>query len=234
MTYKIIITDDSPVDTAALRDLTSEWATRNSITAQIISYLSAEEFLFRWEEDKTTDLLLLDVEMPGLNGVTLAKRVRETNRNLGIVFITGYSDYIAEGYEVSALHYLLKPVNRDKLFSVLDRAYAQSVRDMRSLTLRMPDETVRVPLGEIRWLEVRKNYVTVHADTDYTIKQTLGEFEKQLTPEMCFFRVGRSYLVNMRFIRQVTKKEILLTDSTVIPVPRGMYEPLNREIIKRL
>ena len=76
--------------------------------------------------------------------------------------------------------------------------------------------------------------MTVYADKEYTVKQTLGEFEKQLTPDDSFFRVGRSYIVNLRFIRQVTKKEIFLLDSTVIPLPRGMYEPLNREIIKRL
>ena len=234
MTYKIIITDDSPADIAHLRALTEAWAADRRITAEIASFPSAEAFLFRWTENQDCDLLLFDIEMPGQDGVTLAKTVRQTNKSVNIVFITGYSDYIAEGYEVSALHYLMKPLDRDKLFLTLDRAYERSVRDMQYLTLKLPDTIVRVPFGEIRWLEVRQNYVTVHADADYTVKQPLGEFEAQLAPDPSFYRVGRSYLVNLRCIRQVTKKDILLVDGTAIPLPRGMYEPLNREIIKRL
>lgn len=234
MTYKIIITDDSPADIAHLRVLTEAWAADRRITVEIAAFPSAEAFLFRWEENQACDLLLFDIEMPGQDGVTLAKTVRQTNKNINIVFITGYSDYIAEGYEVSALHYLMKPIDEAKLFRTLDRAYERSVRDMQYLTLKLPDTIVRVPFGEIRWLEVRQNYVTVHADADYTVKQPLGEFEAQLAPDPSFYRVGRSYLVNLRCIRQVTKKEILLVDGTSVPLPRGMYEPLNREIIKRL
>ena len=234
MTYQIIITDDNPADILCLRTLTEEWAELRKITCGIVSYSSAEDFLFHCGKTCTCDLLFLDIEMPGIDGVSLAKTVRKSNKNVNIVFITGYSDYISEGYEVSALHYLMKPVNKDKLFCTLDRAYERSVRNMQYLTLKLPDTIMRVPFGDIRYLEVRQNYVTVYADKEYTIKQTLGEFEKQLAPDDSFFRVGRSYIVNLRCIRQVTKKEIFLLDSTVIPLPRGMYEPLNREIIRRL
>ena len=234
MTYQIVLADDSPADTAFLRTLTEQWAAARQITTQILSYHSAEEFLFHREENDTCDLLMLDIEMPGIDGVTLAKSIRQTNKTVNIIFVTGYSDYISEGYEVSALHYLMKPVNREKLFCTLDRAYENSLRYMQYLTLKLPDSTVRVPFGEIRYLEVRQNYVTVYADGEYTVKQPLGDFAKHLAPDDSFFRVGRSYIVNLRCIRQVTKKEILLLDGMVIPLSRGMYEPLNREIIKRL
>ena len=234
MTYQIILTDDCAADTSLLRSLVSQWASERRITAEILSYPSAEDFLFHWSDNGTCDLLFLDIEMPGIDGVSLAKTIRQTNKNVNIVFVTGYSDYISEGYEVSALHYLMKPLDRDKLFRTLDRAYENSLRYMQYLTLRLTDTTVRVPFGEIRYLEVRQNYVTIYADGEYTVKQPLGEFEKQLSPDDSFFRVGRSYIVNLRCIRQVTKKEIFLLDGTEIPLPRGMYEPLNREIIRRL
>ena len=185
-------------------------------------------------ESASFDLLLLDIEMPGIDGVTLAKTIRRTNKSVNIVFITGYSDYISEGYEVSALHYLVKPVDREKFIRTLDRAYENALRYMQYLTLKLPDSTVRVPFGEIRYLEVRQNYVTVYADRAYTVKQPLSEFERQLASDNSFFRVGRSYIVNLRCIRQAAKKEIILLDGTAIPLPRGMYEPLNREMIKRL
>lgn len=234
MIYKIIITDDSKTDIAFLDALTKEWAAERKISVDISSYTSAESFLFHFTGE--ADLLLFDIEMPGKDGVTLAKTVRQDNKNINIVFITGYSDYISEGYEVSALHYLMKPVDKSKFFATLDRAYERSLRDMQYLTVKQPDTVVRIPFREICYLEVQQNYVTIHTERggSYTVKQTLGQFEKQLAADPSFFRVGRSYMVNLWFIRQVTKKEIILLNSGTIPLPRGMYEVLNREIIKRL
>lgn len=194
-------------------------------------FASADAFLFRYAEDKSFDLLLLDVEMPGTDGVTLAKTVRQENEAVQIVFITGYSDYIAEGYDVAALHYLVKPVSREKLFAVLDRAWEKHRRNARCLNLELSGELVRLPLYEVRYLDVHQNYVTVHARQDYTVKRTLGEFEAQL--DEGFLRVGRGMILNLKQIRRVTKKEVVLADGTALPLPRGAYEPLNRAIIER-
>ena len=168
--------------------------------------------------------------MNAMDGVTMAKKVRAQNEAVQIVFITGYSDYIAEGYEVAALHYLMKPVSRDKLFAVLDRALEKRRQEDRCLNLEATGEMVRIPFYEIRYLDVRQNYVTVHAKKDYTVKRTLGEFEKALDDRFC--RVGRSMIVNLRFIRRVTRTDVTLSDGSVLPLPRGAYEPLNRAIIQ--
>lgn len=170
--------------------------------------------------------------MPGLNGVELAKRIRQKNKALQIVFITGYTDYIAEGYDVSALHYLVKPVSREKLFTVLDRAAERLHSAERTLLLELPGETVRVPLHEIDYLEVRQNYVTVHAGETYTVKKTLGAMERALDDR--FFRAERSFILNLSRVRRVTKKEVLLASGACIPLPRGAYEPLNRAIIQKM
>ena len=83
-----------------------------------------------------------------------------------------------------------------------------------------------------RWmyLDVRQNYVTVHAKGDYTIKRSLNDFEKELDHR--FHRVGRSMILNLKYIQRVTKTEVRLSDGTVLPLPRGAYEPLNRAIIQ--
>lgn len=234
MTYKIIITDDSPEDIIAAQEMAEEWAKERGITIEISSFSSGEEFLFHFEDDRSCDVIILDIEMSGIDGVSIARKIRAINKNISIVFVTGYSDYIAEGYEVAALHYLMKPINRAKFFRTLDRALEQSLRNMQYLTLETHDSVERVSFPDIRWLEVRQNYVTVHADADYTVKKTLGEFEKMLSSDNSFCRVGRSYIVNLRYIARVTRTEICLLDSTVIPLPRGMYDMLNKEIIKRL
>ena len=95
---------------------------KSKISATINEYSSAESFLFVYEEKKDYDLLLLDIEMDGINGVEMAKRIRHEDETVQIIFITGYPDYMCQGYDLSALHYLIKPVSNEKLFEVLDRA----------------------------------------------------------------------------------------------------------------
>ena len=213
------IVDDSTTDAEFVKGILNSWAELRQANIQAEVFLSAEAFLFRYAEDKDWDILLLDIEMGAMDGVTMAKRVRQDNEAVQIVFITGYSDYIAEGYEVAALHYLMKPVNREKLLIVLDRAMEKRKQEERCLNLEAYGEMVRIPFYEIRYLDVHQNYVTVHAKADYTVKRTLGEFEKELDQRFC--RVGRAMILNLKYIQRVTKNEVRLSDGTVLPLPRG-------------
>ena len=229
MAYRVAIVDDSVTDARFVEGILTDWAGEKQAAIQAEVFSSAESFLFRYAEDKEWDILLLDIEMGAMDGVTMAKKVRAHNEAVQIVFITGYSDYIAEGYEVAALHYLMKPVKREKLMTVLDRALEKRKQEERCLNLEMSGEMVRLPFYEIRYLDVRQNYVTVHAKGDYTIKRSLNDFEKELDHR--FHRVGRSMILNLKYIQRVTKTEVRLSDGTVLPLPRGAYEPLNRAII---
>ena len=164
-----------------------------------------------------------------MDGVTMAKKLRQDNDTVQIVFITGYSDYISEGYEVAALHYLLKPIRTEKLSSVLDRAVVKLAKNEKVLNFRTGGEMIRIPVYQIRYADVFRNYVTIHASDNFTVKMTLGELEKELDDR--FYRVGRSVLVNLTQISRVTKTEIKLNDSVSVPLPRGTYEGVNRAII---
>ena len=228
MDYKIAICDDRQEDREYVRQLTARWAQQWGNQLEMTAFCSAEQFLFSYPQ-QDFDLLLLDIEMDGMDGVSLAKQVRRTNELMQIVFITGYSDYITEGYEVAALHYLMKPVKEEKLFAVLDRAVERLHKNTKVLTLETAEETVRVPLYQVSALEVQRNYVTVHARQDYTVKKSLSELMEQLDER--FFRVGRSAVVNLNDISRVTRSDIYLTDGRSIPLPRGAYDKLNRAII---
>ena len=228
-TYKIAICDDCQADTAYLSTLVKEWA-RDRIVI-IKSFPSAEAFMFNYAEEKDFDILLLDIEMGKMDGVTMAKAIRQDNESVQIVFITGYSDYIADGYDVAALHYLIKPIKKEQLWGVLDRAAERLKKNEKELLLKTADETVVMPVREIRYLDVQQNYVTVHGKTDVTVKRTLGEFERELDER--FFRLGRSYIVNLNCVRRISKTEVTLTDGSAIPLPRGQYDALNRAIIAR-
>lgn len=228
MDYRIAICDDKQEDREYVQQLTARWAQQRGNQVEMTEFCSAEQFLFSCPQPDF-DLLLLDIEMGEMDGVSLAKQVRRTNELMQIVFITGYSDYITEGYEVAALHYLMKPVKEEKLFAVLDRAVERLHKNTKVLTLETAEEMVRVPLYQVSALEVQRNYVTVHARQDYTVKKSLSELMEQLDER--FFRVGRSAVVNLNDISRVTRSDIYLTDGRSIPLPRGAYDKLNRAII---
>ena len=227
--YKIAICDDLESDRDYLKDLLNKWANDYSHLLSIDSFSSAESFLFHYEEAKDYDILLLDIEMGLMDGVSMAKKIRQDNDAVQIIFITGYSDYIAEGYEVNALHYLMKPVKEEKLFSVLERAIEKISKNDVVLNMDSANGMVRVPIYQIRCAEVFGNYVTIHAYDDVVVKMTLNELEKILDER--FYRVGRSVIVNLNEVSRVTRTEIKLLDGTSIHLPRGAYDGVNRAII---
>ena len=229
MDYKIAVCDDSQADRDYVSSLARRWASERGDTARIELFSSAESFLFQYAEESDFDILLLDIEMGGMDGVTMAKKLRRDNDTVQIIFITGYSDYIAEGYEVAALHYLVKPLKEEKLFSVLDRAAEKLRKNEKVLHLEISGEMVRLPIHRIRWAEVSGNYVTIHETTDHSAKMTLGQLEQ--APDDRFLRIGRSANVNLTQIARVTRTEIRLLSGDCIPLPRGAYETVNRAII---
>lgn len=229
MNYNLAICDDCEADRQYVLDMALRWAEKAGHTLRVDQFSSAESFLFHNAQESDYDILLLDIEMGEMDGVTLARRLRAGNDAVQIVFITGYSEYIAEGYEVAALHYLMKPVKEEKLCAVLSRAAEKLSKNERVLALECGGELVRVPVYRIRYADVLGNYVTIHAQVDITVKMTLGELEKQLDER--FYRVGRSAIVNLTQISRVTKTEIKLIDGAAIPLPRGAYDGVNRAII---
>ena len=231
MNLHITICDDAAADREYLASLVRRWAGGRSHAVRLSEFPSAESFLFRYEEDKSVQVVLLDIEMGRTDGVTMARTLRRENDAVQIVFITGYSDYIADGYEVEALHYLMKPVDEEKLFAVLDRAAEKLRRSERALTLDTSGGLVRIPVYQIRFAEVQGNYVTIHARETVTVKMTLSELEAQLDDS--FFRLGRSALVNLGCVTRVTKTAVTLGDGSSLPLPRGAYERINRAIIGR-
>lgn len=230
MELHVAICDDEEKQVAFLSNLAHAWAKKRGCAVRVDGFSGAESFFFRYDEDKSFDILLLDIEMGGMNGVDLARMIRQENRELQIIFVTGYMDYIIDGYDVEALNYLLKPVTEEKLLAVLDRAAERLTRRESALVLETGDETVRLPLYEIRFLEVRQNYVTVHAEEAYTVKRPLSELEQELDDS--FFRTGRSFIVNLRYVKKVSHTAVLLADGTSVPLSRGLYDKLNQAIIR--
>ena len=228
--YRFAVCDDNETDAAFVASLIEGWSKKRSLPLQIDFFPSAERFLFAYEDKRNYDLLFLDIEMGKMNGVDLAKKLRRMGARLQLVFVTGFMDYISEGYDVEALHYLMKPVTEEKLEQVLGRWLERAKTREKEIVLSLQEGIVRVPLYEIRYIEVQKNYVTVHAGEDYCVKRTLQELEKELDDS--FFRVHRSYIIGLRYIKRILKAEVILKDDTSIPLSRKLYDKLNQALIK--
>ena len=228
---RIAVIDDRPADRDYIAALVSRWAKDRDTAVTAVPFPSAEAFLFDYSEDKNFDILLLDIEMGAINGVELAKTVRAENDAVQMVFITGFPDFIAEGYEVSALHYLMKPVDRDKLFSVLDRAAANLEKAERRLRVTFERRTDYVPFSKILYLEAQKQYVRIVTDgEEYRMKASLAETVAQL--DEYFFPCQRSFAVNLRHVVRILPDRVVLKNGAEVPISRGMAEKIGREIIR--
>lgn len=227
--YRFAICDDSQEDIDYIERLIREWSSSAGFRIRIDRFPSGESFLFAFEEDQSFDVLFLDIEMERLSGIELAQKLRQLGSRIQIVFVTGYMDYIAQGYDVEALHYLLKPVTEEKLQGVLERAIERLKSGERALVLGLPEGTVKVPFDQIRYLEVMGNYVTIHGKESYSVKRTLGDMAKELDER--FIRTHRSYIVNLQSVRKCTRSEVVLKDDTVLPLSRKQYDTLNRAMI---
>ncbi|MGI6667758.1 MAG: LytR/AlgR family response regulator transcription factor [Bacillota bacterium] len=228
---RIAICDDEASQRDYLRQQVEGWAARRGHALSVHLFASAEAFLFAYDEDKSFDILLLDIQMGKMDGVALAKRLRADNEWLQIVFITGFSEFISEGYEVSALHYLLKPVDEEKLVEVLDRAVSRLQTAPRMIVFRRGSGYIRIPADEIYYAEAFSHSVTlVTKDGKETFNMRLSDMEEILGEG--FFRCHRSYIVSMKHVRRVTRTALVLDNGAEIPLSRSLYDAANQAFIK--
>ena len=230
MKLNIAICDDEQNQIQYIKDIASAWAETSGHFPHFAEFPSAEAFLFDYAENQNYDILLLDIEMAKMNGIDLAKKVREGNNRVQIVFITGYPDFMSEGFEVAALHYLMKPVKKEKLFSVLDRAVENLGKKEESLVLETENGVLRVNFSEIMLAEAQGHdtVLTLTSGTE-TAKIGINDLEKKL--DTSFVRSHRSYLVGLRHITRITKTDVILDNGALIPLSRRMYAEVNQKFI---
>lgn len=221
----IAICDDDNSQIRALRTMLTEWNRHIIIT----EYTSAEQFLFGYP-DKPCDLLLLDIEMGDMNGMELAHNLRRKGDLLPIIFITGYSEFMQDGYDVEALHYLLKPVDKDKLFAVLDRYANRHLSDSRVI-FPSGDESVCVNSNDIMYLEAfgKKTQAALKDGREIIVTCGLSAAAEKLCEG--FVSCHRSYVVNISYIRSISKTEITLDNGRKIPLSRRQYDSVNGAFI---
>lgn len=230
MPMRVGICDDDSAQAGYLRRLVDGWAKAGGFPVDIRMFGSAEAFWFAYEEDKLWDLLLLDIQMKAMDGVALAQRIRLGNQAVQIVFVTGYADYMAEGYEVSALHYLLKPVREDKLSAVLNRARANLGLKEKAIVLAIGGESVRILTDSIQYVEAFAHTVSIRtAQGNLEAKTAISDMERLLQTD--FVRCHRSYIVGLKHVKRITRTSVVLDNGQELPLSRSSYDKTNQAFI---
>lgn len=230
---RIAVCDDDinqiDITTGYIRD----WAEKRRESVEVFTYLSAIELLFHLSEGKNFDMVFLDIKMRNMTGVELARIIRKTDDKLIIVFITGLMDYVFQGYEVQALHYLLKPVKEADCFACLDRAI-EIIGLYKTDTFIIPLEgqSIRLHFNEIYTFEIFSHYIEAKTIKGvFTFKKKMYELEQEL-PEDRFFRCHRSFIVNMHFVNTVNKNYALLDNGTRIPISKSRWSMMNEVFLQ--
>lgn len=230
MMYQFAICDDVRIDAAYIESIVKNWAERQGYVINVDIYPSAEAFLFQYEETCSYDILILDIEMGNMNGMELARKIRLDNEEVQIVFVTGFPEYIAEGYEVSALHYLMKPVTAEQLGTVLDKAVRNLKKRVPSIIVSTESGTVQIPVTEICYAEAAAHvtYLVTKKRT-YELQKSISEVETMLIEETV--RCHRSYLAGLSHIQKITRNAVLLDNGKELPVSRSQYRNVNQAFI---
>lgn len=179
------------------------------------------------------DLLFLDVEMKGLSGMETAEKIRTFNNDLIIVFVTGYSDYVFDGYRVGALDYLVKPVSIQRLMDLFHRVRAKLTREeSQTFTIKNIDGTWRFKLCDILYFYSDKRKVTlVTPNGEYPFYAKLDDIEVQLASH--FVRIHQRYLINPSAVDYLRNDSVML-GNTELPCSRRYKETSTARIARAM
>lgn len=168
-------------------------------------------------------IYFLDILMQGKNGVQTAKEIREKDKNAHIIFLTSSPEYALEGYEVRAYNYLLKPLQKEKLYSTLAELLGtENPPPAKQLQITNNGVVKNIPYREIVYIEVRRNKLILMLNTGEKLEtySTITEMESLLKKEELFTRTHRSFIVNMHYIKEFTSTELCLRPEYRIPISR--------------
>ena len=217
---RIGICDDAAAARLALRS-----ALERLLPGCLPYEFSSGDGLLSWldKHPNTMDLVFLDIEMDGTSGMDTARTIRARDSRLLIVFVTGYPDYVFDGYTVRALDYLLKPIQIDKLACVLARAQEQLADDAPEIfTLRNTGGIFRVPKREILYFYSDRRLVhLITAHADYTFYDKLDHTAQLAGPD--FVRIHQRYLVNARAVSAVVGASVQVGEAR-LPISRSLHQ----------
>jgi DNA-binding LytR/AlgR family response regulator len=228
---RFAICDDEKSMQKNISDYIAGWASTKGIQIDVFYFSSAEAFMLAWL-DTPFDLVFLDIQMEKMTGIELAEYIRKTDKNMLIVFITNFAQHVFRGYDVDALHYLIKPITKRMLMPILNRAYT-ILNSRKNATLLVTDDNalVKLPFGDIYCISILSHVAYIQtANSAYKLKKTAEELFKLLPGY--FIRCHRSCIVNLFKVDCVYKNSLLLSNGKTMPVSRSHTKVVNNAFIK--
>ncbi len=231
----IAVCDDQSEELGCVVDLLRLWQDEHKNVLHFKTFRNAAELLDAAEKERFT-LYLLDVMMPGTNGIAAAQEIRAFDDTADIVFLTSSPGFAYESYSVHALDYLLKPIRAEMLFPLLDKLVLREQKPQDGLTLKCGPTLVRVPFSQLAYVEVisKHLYFNLTDGQQYEVAGSLKDYETLLLNQPEFLRIGRSYVVNTLQIRELSPAGILTFSGRSIPIPRRLYPQLQKDYMKLL
>lgn len=223
MQIDVAIIEDEQAFIYKLKDLLNSWAEKHNSILNIHEYTSSENFCFDFEERKNFDVIFIDILLPGsLDGMEIAKLIRKTDDEVAIIFVTGVSSKIGDGYRVSAMQYLIKPVKYADIEECMNKAVSAKRRGTSYLLYRGKNSFVRIPFDDIIYVSSALQYTEFHTAHGVRRQLTrLKDVEAHL-PEQ-FVRCHRSFIVNLEKLNSITPRSIEMSDGTLIPISNAYF-----------
>lgn len=231
----IAICDDSKQERQILAALFKRYQELHATPLQIHIFQNGFSLLDAIDQGKRFDITILDILMPGENGIEIARNIRASGTDTEIIFLTSSPEYAVDSYEVKAQNYLLKPVTEEKFFASIDSILAElDEKDTASFIIYTTEKQYsRIRVSSLVYGEVTHRTITLHlADqTMVSAVMTFTEFQDILKAYPDFIYPHRSYAVNMHYIQYVTKSDIILTDGQKIPLSRNNYTKISEQFL---
>lgn len=207
---RVAVVDDTHQDVSRLENYIRRYGTETGEKFSVKAYPSGDAFL---ADGESFDLLIMDIDMPGANGIETARRLRERGNDTVLIFVTNMPQYALDGYQVDAIDYVLKPVDYPDFALKLKKAmrYVQQRREVQ-LVLNTTGGVVPVSCADILYVESSLHYLTYHLkDADYRARGAMTQAEAELPREQ-FARCNNSYLVNLRHVKAIEREDVLVED----------------------
>ena len=219
--FRITIVEDEKAQAERLEQGIRRYFDVKQTDYQLDRYPNGAELLKNYREP--ADLILMDIEMPEMNGLQTARELRKFDQDAVLVFVTRMAQFAIHGYEVNAMGYMLKPVTDFALNTILKKAEAVLLsRIGEKLVLQTKSGIVSFSTRDLSYIEVQGHHLTYHlTDRDYEVYGKLSEMEERLKNSH-FSRCGKAFLVNLAFVREITGNELVLAGRTILPLSRSM------------
>ena len=219
----VLLISSSQEDRSAVKRV---W--KDDMKYEILEASNGWEALEILHDRRDVDIIFLDIQMAGLNGIDTAKLLRKRKNEAVLIFVTGVKDYVFDAFDVSAFHYLLKPIQEEKFTAVFERAVMEAEKKKRmdkrpeQLFIRRRNQSVRLDKAQILYVESRQRKVVIHTLRDaLEIYATMSHMEKELGAQ--FYRCHRGYLVNLSQITGYTGDTITLCGGEAIYLAKDKY-----------